>query len=79
MSTRREPVMSAVEKLMLEAFGRPRDPRSAEYKAGCRALLERKIDGAPLKCPHPLGTAQSDAWFAGTDEGHLVYRKYAEP
>lgn len=58
-----------VELLMQRIFGRARDPRSPEYQAGCRALLERRIQGTALVCPHALGTAQADAWYAGLDEG----------
>ena len=67
---------TVVEQLMTTAFGRPRDPRSNEYTDGCRALLERKVNGTPLKCPYRKGTVQADAWFAGTDEGHSIWRDF---
>jgi hypothetical protein len=70
--------MSTVDDLMHQAFGRPRDPRSDEYKAGCRDLLNYKIHGTPLTRPYPMGTAQADAYYAGTDEGHDVYKRHQE-
>lgn len=67
---------TVVEQLMASAFGRPRYPRSEEYTDGCRALLERKVNGVPLKCPYRMGTVQADAWFSGTDEGHLIWKDF---
>ena len=56
--------------VMREKFDVPRDPRSDEYKAGCRAALEfRKGVNKAAPCPYKTGTAQADAWFAGWDEG----------
>ena len=68
--------MSTIDKLMQQTFGRARDPRSDEYKAGCRALLECKAFKKQIKCPYPMGTAQADAFYAGTDEGHGVWRNF---
>jgi hypothetical protein len=60
-----------VDTLFSDAFDRPRDPRSAEYKAGFRAgaaeVLAGRVGG--LFAPHPHGTAQADAWYAGMQEG----------
>lgn len=56
-----------MDELMQDTFDRSRDPRSIEYKAGCRALLEFKALRRPVKCPYSMGTAQADAFFAGVD------------
>jgi hypothetical protein len=72
----REVNNTIVDGLMTAAFGRPRDARSNEYMQGCRALLERKVNSVPLKCPYRMGTVQADAWFAGTDEGHLIWSDF---
>lgn len=64
-----------VDELMKQAFELPRDPRSPEYKAGCRALLDFKINRIAIERPYQFGTAQSDAFFAGIDEGHAIIRR----
>ena len=59
------------QQIFTDAFGVAREPRSAEYKAGVRAALQWRLgETETLVCPHPLGTAQADAWLSGTDEGH---------
>lgn len=65
--------MSDVDQLLSVAFDRPRSPRSEAYKRGCRALLARKIDATPMRCPYVAGTAESDAWYAGVAEGHTIW------
>jgi hypothetical protein len=58
------------------AFQCPRDPRSPEYKRGVLYILLFKcgaIKRAPN--PYPAGTAQSDAWSAGTYEGHNIWNQ----
>ncbi len=65
--------MKTVDELMREAFERKpwRSPRSDEYKAGVRAVLEYRINGIRVECPyHSL--VQSDAFYAGTSEGHRL-------
>lgn len=62
-----------VDELMRAAFDVARDPTSPEYKAGARATLEHRIHQRPARCPHNLGTAQADAWFAGVDEGRAIW------
>lgn len=62
--------------LFNEAFQRPRDPRSPEYKRGVLYILLFKsgaIKRAP--CPFLAGTAEADAWHSGTDEGHSIWRQ----
>lgn len=48
----RIPVLNA-EQMHDAAFGRPRDPRSAEYKVGVRAALDFRIDGVRIRRPLP--------------------------
>jgi hypothetical protein len=38
-----------VDELMAESFAPGRDQRSAEYKAGVRSILERRIHVGPAK------------------------------
>lgn len=69
--------LQAVEQLVSDvvavAFGPGRQPRSAEYQAGVRALLLKRTLCRPLVCPHPHGSAQADAWYAGVDEGIALW------
>jgi hypothetical protein len=65
-----------VEALMRQAFGRPRDPRSVEYKAGVRAALEFRLLRQSLVCAYKQGTAGSDAFYSGVDEGNAIWREY---
>ena len=58
------------DRIMTEIFGRPRDPRSPEYKAGGRAALDFRLNGIKIKCPYRVGSAAADAFFSGLDEGH---------
>ena len=58
------------------AFSQKRSPRSDAYKAGVLALLQHKLDNADLVNPYRPGTAESDAWFAGVDEGHFIIRRH---
>ncbi len=69
--------IGTVDHLFVAAFNRPRDPRSAEYKAGVRAALEFRIDGLPIRRPHVTGTAQDDAFDGGLAEGHAIWRAAA--
>jgi len=66
--------MKTVNEFMKAAFDRPRDPRSDEYKAGVRASLNFRINGEHTANPYKPGTAQSDAFFSGVDEGHSIFR-----
>lgn len=64
-----------VDGLMAAAFDRPRDPRSAAYKAGVRAHLARVIENKTIAVPYPSGTAERDAFYAGETEGQAIYRQ----
>jgi hypothetical protein len=71
-------VADLVDQLFNAAFNMPRDPRSAEYKAGVRAVLRYRAMGECIRCPHPMGTAQADAFYSGTDEGHRIWRAHVD-
>ena len=67
---------SPAQRCFEAAFSVPRDPRSDAYKAGVLGCLRFNLDGIrPLKDPYAPGTAESDAWHAGTNEGHAIARK----
>jgi len=68
-----------VDQIIETAFHPGRTPRSDEYKAGVRAVLEfwannRGNVRSPKypDCPHQAGTAQADAWYAGAHEGRML-------
>lgn len=63
------------DQLHAAAFARPRDPRSAEYKAGVRAALAFRIDATPIIRPYPAASAQDDAFDGGLAEGHAIWRR----
>lgn len=66
------------DRLFKAAFEIQRNPRSAEYKAGARAVLDYRISGIRISSPHPAGGAQFDAFHAGVTEGHAIWRAYTE-
>lgn len=69
--------MSEAQRIYDERFA-VGNPRSPEYKAGALYILRRKAGEVPqADCPYPIGTAQADAWFAGSWEGHDLWR-YAQ-
>jgi hypothetical protein len=67
-----------VEQLFKAAFDTARDPRSAEYKEGVRAALNYRVNGKHIHHPYPATSAQSDAFHAGTAEGHAIWRAHQE-
>lgn len=67
-----------VDRLMALAFYSSRTPRSAEYRAGCRAALEFRILGRIMRPEHSTGSCEADAWFAGAEEGHAIWRSVRE-
>lgn len=66
------------ERLFNAAFDIPRNPRSDEYKAGARAVLDYRVSRIRISCPHLPGSAQFDAYHAGVTEGHQIWRAYTE-
>lgn len=63
-----------VDQLMQAAFFNGRTPRSGEYKAGTRAVLENRIEHKDIVPPYQAGTTEADAYFAGIEEGKSVWR-----
>ena len=69
------PAMPTTAKALFDAaFAGPRDPRSDAYKAGVLAALRYRIDGDRMINPFPPASAESDAWYAGSQEGHALWR-----
>lgn len=64
--------------LFIEAFDGARQPRSEAYKIGVKEALLFRFAGEKLKHPYTVGTAESDAYYAGTDEGNRIYRDYKD-
>lgn len=67
-----------VERLMAMAFFPGRAPRSAEYREGCQASLEYHILGRRMPLSYRAGCCEADAWFAGVEEGHAIWRRKCE-
>jgi hypothetical protein len=65
------------EQLLARAFApaRHRTPCSPEYRLGVLAALKYRMQGISMELPYAVGTAQADAWFAGANEGHRLYRE----
>jgi hypothetical protein len=64
----------SVDNIMEAAFFNGRAPRSPEYKAGTRMALEHRVERKDIVPPYETGTAAADAFFAGIEEGKLLYR-----
>jgi len=67
-----------VERLMALAFFPGRAPRSVEYREGCQAALEYRILVRRMSVPYPAGCCEADAWLAGAEEGHAIWRRKCE-
>lgn len=65
-----------VDDLMRAAFNIARDKRSDAYKLGARELLKHRAAGIRFVSPFPMGTAEADAFFAGSDEGRMIWTKH---
>ena len=63
------------DQLLDAAFNVPRDPRSSQYKAGARAALAFRTECAPIVQPYAAGSAEADAFSAGIEEGHAIWRR----
>lgn len=48
--------------------------RSAEYWRGALDALRFRLCAAPIACPYPEGSVQFDAYFAGNERGHALWR-----
>lgn len=64
-----------VERILDVAFFPGRTERSPEYREGCRAALEFRLVGRRIHAPYAAGCAAADAFFAGVQEGHAVWRR----
>ena len=64
-----------VDQLLDAAFNIPRDPRSSAYKAGARAALFFRIEGVAIPVSYTAGSAEADAFSAGIEEGHAIWRR----
>lgn len=72
--------MGKADAIFAAAFNMPRDPRSPEYKQGVLDALRFRLgEGSTVRCPYPPESAQSDAYFAGVDEGHRRAREQTRP
>ena len=69
-----EVVSADVDQLFDASFNVPRDPRSPEYKAGARAALDFRVNAVRIPHPHTAGSAADDAYHAGIEEGHVIWR-----
>lgn len=67
-----------VDSLFAQAFSQPRDARSEPYKLGVRAALQYRIEGTRIVSPYPPASAQCDAFYAGAQEGHALFRRTQE-
>lgn len=71
--------MTTAQDVFENAFVGPRQPRSAAYRAGVLAALEFRFGEVErTRLPYPVGSAEADAWFSGTDEGHALAREQFE-
>jgi hypothetical protein len=64
------------ELLLAQAFSKPRDARSGEYKEGIKVLLYARLTKTAMPRPYKAGTASYDAFYAGVDEGQAIWREY---
>ena len=63
------------DQLLDAAFSVLRDPRSSQYKAGARAALAFRTEETPVPQPYPAGSVEADAFSAGIEEGHAIWRR----
>lgn len=63
------------DELFAAAFNQPRDPRSAAYKQGVLASLKFRIEGRRIPKLYDPATAEDDAYYAGVQEGHAIWRR----
>jgi hypothetical protein len=66
---------AGADQLIDAAFNVPREPRSSQYKAGARAALAFRTERAPIPQPYPVGSVEADAFSAGIEEGHAIWRR----
>ena len=66
------------QDLFDQAFSQIRDPRSDEYRQGALAVLKMRCEGKAIPRRYPVGSVQFDAFCAGCDEGHRIWRSAVE-
>jgi hypothetical protein len=71
----RDAQLSKAEALFSAAFNDLREPRSLEYKRGVMAILNFRCAGIRQDCPYKAGSVERDAYLAGCDEGHTIWRR----
>lgn len=49
-------------------------PRSTPFLEGMAAVLRKRVDDTPATSPYAPGTAEDDAYFAGSTRGHNEIR-----
>lgn len=49
-------------------------PRSTPFLQGMAAVLRKRVDDTPAASPYTPGTAEDDAFFAGSTRGHNEFR-----
>jgi hypothetical protein len=65
--------MSLALDLYVQAFGdSKRTLRSASYKEGVKAALQRIFEGLQSEAPYAPGDSHFDAYVAGRQEGHQI-------
>lgn len=67
-------VDSLIDAAFHPALGR--SSRSNEYRAGVKAVLMARLTNKPLAQPFKRGTTEADAFFAGTDEGRVIWAEH---
>jgi len=70
------PPPSVAQRLFDEAFSIARSPRSGAYKAGVLAALKSRESAVSIRCPWPNESAESDAFYAGVEEGHHLWHDH---
>jgi len=51
------------------------DTRSAVYQQGMAAVLRFRLHGVPIQRTYHPGTVEFDAFYAGVERGHALWRK----
>ena len=69
--------MDYLEKLVDRELGR-RNPHSPEYHLGMLDALRYREKGSGLPQRYELGTAQADAYYAGSECGRALWRRWQE-
>ena len=63
-----------IEAIVKEAFPGWRPMRSTAYREGLYAKLRSRLQGVFPSCPYEHGSAELDAWCAGSDEAVQILK-----